>query len=155
MKTILTFSFLLCVVVGFGQADTTIFPDEQITLDIRFAYNKSDIQPESFAVLDSIVSLLLLHDTLKYEVGAHSDCRGSNQYSTCLTCKRAKSVAQYFIDKGVDTEKLRHQGYGEEVPRKLENGTLLTCDYINKLKTKQEQEIAHQKNRRIVFTRIK
>jgi outer membrane protein OmpA-like peptidoglycan-associated protein len=59
------------------------------------------------------------------EVSAHTDNLGSDEYNMNLSDKRAKSVVEYLISKGIAAERLQSKGYGETMPvapNKLENG---------------------------------
>jgi peptidoglycan-associated lipoprotein len=79
-----------------------------------------------------------------------------------LAQKRAQSVVDYLIERGIPSDRLTAKGYGEDVPRVLQQditrdgftypkGTELNDDYINALSVRVRQEAAHQMNRRIEF----
>ena len=53
----------------------------------------------------------------------------------------------YLISKGIPGDRMVPVGYGEKEPR----GPKFECGEIDKLPTKEEQEAAHQKNRRTQF----
>lgn len=78
---------------------------------------------------------------------AHTDCRGGDDYNQKLSQRRAQSCVDYLISKGIPAERMKAVGYGEGVP-KMEG---LECDAISNLSTQEEQEAAHQKNRRTQF----
>ena len=61
----------------------------------------------------------------------------------------------YLLTKGIAPERLMSDGFGETTPIVLVDGTVLNEKYITGLKTKDEQEAAHQKNRRTAFEVIK
>src|SRR3989344_939832 len=113
-----------------------------------FYLGKADILPQCFHHLDSIVAFLDTNPTIKLEISYHSDSRSCKQQeimSYKIYEARAKSVTNYFVSKGIDINRLIAKGYGCK--------KLLTSDSeINKLKTKEEIEAAHQKNRRVEFT---
>lgn len=111
---------------------------------VYFEFDKSEIKAESFPYLDSIADFLLKYQTLKIEVENHTDSRWSDKYSRCLTCSRAKAVVSYLISKGVKPERLIAKGYNN-----ME--LLIPESEINKMKTKDEIEKAHQANRRTQF----
>ena len=50
------------------------------------------------------------------EIQGHADERGDDAYNLDLTDRRAHSVREYLIDKGVDDKRLQAQGYGETQP---------------------------------------
>jgi outer membrane protein OmpA-like peptidoglycan-associated protein len=49
-------------------------------------------------------------------MGSHTDARGSDQYNTVLSDKRAYAAVQYLISKGIDSARLTYHGYGETIP---------------------------------------
>jgi outer membrane protein OmpA-like peptidoglycan-associated protein len=85
---------------------------------ITFAIDKDIIKMDSSrATLDRLVDALTRHPGVKIEIGVHSDRESeSGRYSRCLTCKRAEAIARYLVEKGVDRERVRHQGYGADRP---------------------------------------
>jgi peptidoglycan-associated lipoprotein len=79
-----------------------------------------------------------------------------------LSQKRAQSVVDYLIAKGIARERLTAKGYGETSPKVvdasivqdspfLRSGVTLTEQYINTLASEEQKEIAHQINRRTEF----
>jgi hypothetical protein len=76
--------------------------------------------------------------------------------------KRAQSVIDYLISKGIDSRRLKAIGYGENMPRVLtedvtrgiytfKKGTTLTEEYIKSLPSVKKQAVANQLNRRTEF----
>lgn len=84
--------------------------------NVYYDFNKATLKPESFPALDSLVSLLKFYPKMIVEVSAHTDSRGSAEYNMTLSEKRAKSVMDYLIDKGIDPARLQSKGYGETMP---------------------------------------
>ncbi len=117
-----------------------VFTQKMIAIpNIYYDYDKATLRPESELVLDSILIFFKENPDLTIEIGSHTDSRGSDAYNIKLSQARAQSVVDYFISKGVATEKLTAKGYGETKPV---NG----C--INGVKCSEEE---HQKNRRTTF----
>ncbi len=119
---------------------------------IWFAYDKKDLLVQegrinSYDSLDYLYQILIDNPSLVVEIQVHSDCRGSNKYSRRLSPARAQSCLEYLVSKGIPKERLIASGYGDEVPRKPG----LDCESINKMPTKEEQEKAHQQNRRVQY----
>jgi peptidoglycan-associated lipoprotein len=93
---------------------------------------------------------------------SHTDSRDTEEYNQDLSQKRAQSVVQYLIEKGIETARLSPKGYGESNPKVvddaiaaqnsfLKSGTSLSEQYINTLASEEQKEIAHQINRRTEF----
>jgi peptidoglycan-associated lipoprotein len=116
-----------------------------ITIDnIYYDFNKSDIRADAAVQLDSMVTFLASNPEIMVELGSHSDSRGSADYNRKLAQKRAEAAVNYIISHGIESSRIAAKGYGEDVPLYKEKD-------IMKLKTKEEQEVLHQKNRRTEF----
>jgi outer membrane protein OmpA-like peptidoglycan-associated protein len=55
------------------------------------------------------------------EIAAHTDNVGSDANNQILSQKRAESVVQYLVSKGIGTLRLKPKGYGEEKPKASNN----------------------------------
>jgi outer membrane protein OmpA-like peptidoglycan-associated protein len=130
--------------------------------NIFYVFNKADLLPESTVALDSLVLMLTENPNITIELSAHTDYRGSDEYNKALSQKRAETVVDYLIKKGIAAERLTPVGYGEERPKRirrkvaesypwLKEGDVLTEEFISKLKP-AEQETANALNRRTEFT---
>ena len=93
------------------QVGTTI-----ILKNIFFDYNKSSLQPESYAELDRVAEILKKQPNLKIEISGHTDNQGSLKYNTDLSESRAKTVVDYLIGKGIAQSRLTYKGYAYEKP---------------------------------------
>ena len=93
---------------------------------------------------------------------AHTDHVGSDQFNFDLSQKRAQSVVDYLIQKGISPQRLVAKGYGETWPKTvtrviaeqykfLKKGDELTEAFINKLETEDQKQIAQALNRRTEF----
>lgn len=130
--------------------------------NIFYDFAKADLRPESMVALDGLVETLNDNPNVTIELGAHTDSRGSDVDNISLSQRRAQSVVDYVIRKGIAADRLTAKGYGESEPKTvdaklvqqypfLKEGIVLTEDYINKLPDSDLQEIAHQINRRTEF----
>lgn len=136
--------------------------DAPIKVDnINYESAKADLTPGSTQALDSLIGILLLNPTIVVELMSHTDHVGSVQYNFDLSQKRAQSVVNYLIQKGVNPKRLVAKGYGETWPKKvtrkiaqqydfLKSGDELTEEFILKLLPEQ-QEQAKALNRRTEF----
>ncbi|PIR17547.1 MAG: hypothetical protein COV46_03805 [Deltaproteobacteria bacterium CG11_big_fil_rev_8_21_14_0_20_49_13] len=88
-----------------------------ITQKIHFEFNRSNIRPISFLILDDVAELLKKNPGIKkIEVAGYCDGIGGDAYNIRLSQKRAESVANYLIGKGVDRSRLVAKGYGKSNP---------------------------------------
>jgi outer membrane protein OmpA-like peptidoglycan-associated protein len=91
--------------------------DTKLTLkNITFEFNSADLNLNSFEELDRVVKLLTDNPTIKIEVSAHTDNKGSDNYNLRLSKRRAKSVMDYLVEKGIDGNRIISQGYGKTKP---------------------------------------
>lgn len=137
--------------------------DQPIRIEnIFYELGKWNLLPESIASLDTLVSLLKENPTVAIELMAHTDCRGNDADNLVLSQKRAQSVVDYLVSKGIWPDRLTAKGYGEKEPKTvdaatakahpfLKKGQLLACQFIEGLKKEEEREICHQLNRRTEF----
>ncbi len=85
---------------------------------IYFEFNKWNIDPRSFGLLDDVAKTLTEGENNKVtiEIGGHTDSKGSNKYNKKLSQKRVNSVMEYLAGKGIARNRMTAVGYGEEVP---------------------------------------
>jgi peptidoglycan-associated lipoprotein len=134
--------------------------------DIYYGVDSAILRPESFTSLDKLVEILNENPKIVIELSSHTDTRASEKHNDVLSLERARSAVTYLISKGIDPARLVARGYGERIPRVLtkddsvlvnnkwyyfKTGTKFTDAYIQSLRTKDEQEAAHQMNRRTEF----
>ncbi|HOU03479.1 MAG TPA: OmpA family protein [Bacteroidales bacterium] len=137
--------------------------DKPIELpNIFYDFNKWDLRPESMVSLDKLVETLTDNPNVTIELMSHTDSRDTEEFNYDLSQKRAQSVIQYLIEKGIEPGRLSAKGYGESSPKVvdtdiasqwpfLKNGVTLSESFINSLPTDEQKEIAHQINRRTEF----
>ncbi len=138
-------------------------PDTPIELpEILYEYAQWELLPQYQDSLNGLITTLEDNPELVIELSSHTDSRGSHEFNDTLSQRRAQTVVDYLIDRGIDSERLVPRGYGKRVPRVIENtieregytfeaGTELTEDYINSLPTEEHRDVAHQLNRRTEF----
>ena len=137
-------------------------PEKPILLpEILFDLAKWDLKPQFEDSLQGLIETMDANPNIVVELGAHTDTRGNDEQNDILSQKRAESVVNYLILRGIDPGRLFAKGYGEQIPRTLnkdvkKNGITfpanaqLTESYIDSLPNNQ-QETAHSLNRRIEF----
>jgi len=143
--------------------DIEPIPQEPIMLpDILYDLGKWDLKPQFEDSLQGLIETLQVNPTITIELASHTDARDTDERNDILSQKRAQSVVDYLIIRGIDPLRLTAKGYGERVPRTIQKdmtvrgytfkaGTRLTEDFINKLPNNDIREAAHQMNRRTEF----
>ncbi len=106
---------------------------------VYFEYDKAVIKPISYPILDAVAATMQGNPSIQLiEVQGHTDERGDDNYNLDLSDRRAKSVKEYLVGKGVDEKRLTSQGYGETQPI-----------------DRNHNEAAWAKNRRVAFLILK
>jgi OOP family OmpA-OmpF porin len=83
---------------------------------VNFDNNKDTLRPEAAAILDDAVATLSRYPTFKVEIAGHTDSADTDAYNLELSQRRAKTVMDYFIGKGIAADRLSAKGYGEAQP---------------------------------------
>lgn len=84
--------------------------------NIFFEFDKDDLLPQSFVELDRLYKLLMEAPGIKIEISGHTDNKGSAAYNQKLSERRARSVVNYLVAKGIPIERLTYAGYGMTQP---------------------------------------
>lgn len=80
--------------------------------NIYFDFDKADIRPDAALELDKIAAFLNSDPSVRIELSAHADSRGSHDYNMKLTQRRADSSVAYLVSKGIAANRLVAKGYG-------------------------------------------
>jgi outer membrane protein OmpA-like peptidoglycan-associated protein len=91
--------------------------EEKIVLNgIRFDFDKAVIKPEFVPVLDEAVAVLQKHPGKKVSIEGNTDSIGSDAYNEKLGMRRAESVKNYLVEKGIAADTLTTESFGESKP---------------------------------------
>jgi outer membrane protein OmpA-like peptidoglycan-associated protein len=94
-----------------------IAANSKITLNnVFFDFDKNELKQESFVELDKLADLLKKNPTVKIEISGHTDNKGDKKYNLTLSQKRAESVVNYLVQKGIVAARLVAKGYGDTMP---------------------------------------
>jgi len=80
--------------------------------NIYFDFDKADIRPDAALELDKIAAFLNSDPSVRIELSAHADSRGTADYNMKLTQRRADSAVAYLVSKGISADRLVAKGYG-------------------------------------------
>lgn len=102
--------------------------------NIFFEVDKYELKEKSSTELEKIVRFLIENPQINIEIGGHTDNTGIAAYNQELSERRAKSVYNYLINKGISSKRLSAKGLGSLKPV-----------------ASNESEAGRQLNRRIEF----
>lgn len=86
------------------------------TLQIHFATNSSTIRDYSMGKVEEFAHFLLKNRGSTVTIIGHTDSVGSAQSNKTLSYKRANSVVQALIAKGISPARIHAEGKGESMP---------------------------------------
>jgi OOP family OmpA-OmpF porin len=84
--------------------------------DVLFDFDKTNIKPEAAAILDRLVAFMNENKDRRVALSGHTDSIGTEKYNQGLSERRAASVKNYLVKKGVDGSRVTSQGFGESKP---------------------------------------
>ncbi|MCA9693334.1 MAG: OmpA family protein [Myxococcales bacterium] len=88
----------------------------KLTDKVYFKFNKHEVDPKSFGLLDQVADTLNVASDLNINIDGHTDSKGSDKYNDKLSQRRVDSVKSYLVGKGIDPNRLFPTGYGERKP---------------------------------------
>ncbi|OOF59854.1 porin OmpA [Rodentibacter myodis] len=115
----------------FGQGAAPVVASEVVSKtfnlnsDVTFAFAKANLKPQAQATLDGIYGEIAQVANAKVAVAGYTDRIGSEASNLKLSQRRADSVANYLVAKGVAAQDITATGYGKANPV-----TGATCDAV-------------------------
>jgi len=101
------------------EEEEVVLESERIRINnqILFEFGSDRIDPRSFKLLDEVAAVLTKNpDAGPVLIEGHTDNVGSRDANLSLSKRRAKSVENYLIGKGIASKRLRSEGYGFDKP---------------------------------------
>lgn len=90
---------------------------EKAFASLEFASAKEIIKPKSFPALNELAKLMVLHtDDWKIRLSGHTDNQGNEDKNMKLSEKRTLAVKNYLIKKGVSTNQIITEWFGQTMP---------------------------------------
>ena len=91
--------------------------EEQLVLrGVNFSTGSATLTPGDMLILDSVADTLAKRQAFNVEVRGHTDGVGSEESNADLSQRRAESVRDYLVSKGISAAKLTAVGKGEAEP---------------------------------------
>ena len=83
---------------------------------IQFESGKDIIKKSSYPILDQIVAVMELNNEYHLTINGHTDNAGDDEKNMQLSIDRAAAVGKYITNKGIDSNRITTQGFGETKP---------------------------------------
>jgi len=83
---------------------------------LQFDADSTKLDPSSIPVLDEIYEFLDENTSIIVEVAGHTNSLPPPEYCDKLSTARAKAVAEYLVEKGIDPDRVTYVGYGKRKP---------------------------------------
>jgi peptidoglycan-associated lipoprotein len=84
--------------------------------DVHFDFDRYNLRPEALKILDDAIMKLQSNAALNVTIEGHCDSIGTVEYNLALGERRANSVRDYLVSRGIAMGRLRTVSYGEERP---------------------------------------
>jgi peptidoglycan-associated lipoprotein len=83
---------------------------------VFFESDSSELSPQSVATLERQAQWLQSYSQYTFTVEGHADERGTREYNIALGARRAQTVRDYLISRGIQAQRMRTISYGKERP---------------------------------------
>ncbi len=90
--------------------------------DVHFDFDRFNLRPDAIKILDDAVTKLQAQRDVRVTIEGHTDSIGTVEYNLALGERRANSVRDYLVQRGIANMRLMTVSYGEERPI-ADNGT--------------------------------
>jgi outer membrane protein OmpA-like peptidoglycan-associated protein len=85
-------------------------------VEVHFAHGRAMLDTAGKALIDGLIGALNICPGTGLHVAGHSDASGQARRNLALSKQRARTVASYMMDKGIDAGRLVAIGYGDTKP---------------------------------------
>jgi peptidoglycan-associated lipoprotein len=111
---------------GYGAAGPGTIQEFNQTVGDRvfFDTDQTDLSSTAQATLDKQAAWLNQYNRYSFTIEGHADERGTREYNFALGARRAQTVHDYLVAKGVAGSRMKTISYGKERP-------VATCDDIS------------------------
>jgi outer membrane protein OmpA-like peptidoglycan-associated protein len=85
--------------------------------DVYFDFDRSTLRPEALRLLDDAITRLQANPDKSIVIEGHTCSIGTAEYNLALGDRRANSVREYLVSRGVPAGRMESRSYGEERPK--------------------------------------
>jgi flagellar motor protein MotB len=90
--------------------------EKMLLANVFYEFDSWELKKESVEELNNLADLLFSNKGIVVEIGGYTDSTGTDEYNFSLSEKRALSVVNYLIVKGISPDMLKYKGYGNKFP---------------------------------------
>jgi peptidoglycan-associated lipoprotein len=83
---------------------------------VFFDTDSSELSDQARATLDKQAQWLNNYNRYAFTIEGHADERGTREYNIALGARRAETVREYLVSRGVSGQRMRTISYGKERP---------------------------------------
>ena len=83
---------------------------------VFFESDSSELTPQARDTLDKQAQWLGQYNRYAFTIEGHADERGTREYNIALGARRAQTVREYLISRGVMAQRMHTISYGKERP---------------------------------------
>ncbi len=83
---------------------------------VFFDTDSSELSQQARATLDKQAMWLNQYNRYAFLIEGHADERGTREYNIALGARRAQTVREYLVSRGVSAQRMRTISYGKERP---------------------------------------
>ena len=91
---------------------------------VFFESDSSELTSQSIATLEKQAQWLQVYNQYTFTIEGHADERGTREYNIALGARRAQTVRDYLVARGVEGHRMRTISFGKERP-------VAVCDNIS------------------------
>jgi outer membrane protein OmpA-like peptidoglycan-associated protein len=82
--------------------------------DVLFDTGKADLNPGAARNLDQLVQFLTDHPERRVEIDGYTDNVGTDSFNLDLSQRRADTVRNVLVNRGIDSSRIVSRGYGKD-----------------------------------------
>jgi outer membrane protein OmpA-like peptidoglycan-associated protein len=94
----------------------------EFSSNVLFGFDSKILSADAKTNLDKLVKVLNAYADTDIEIQGHTDSKGSESYNQNLSEERAGTVSSYLYNNGIENNRIRTKGFGENTP-KYDNDT--------------------------------
>ncbi len=116
---------------AFASITQSIAPGKKyVTNTIYFDVDKSSLKAESYPPLYAILDAIKNQPDMKIEIDGFTDSTGAEIHNLKLSEARAKAIASFLIENGIDAKRITSKGFGSTRPVSDDNDKNRRVEFV-------------------------